>query len=109
MVGIALVMHDAKLEEDLCFNGIIGAGGIRVRSSDPVLPDTDIVLSLAAREEILLSGSVLWAITAGQSSTEFEMGIEAEALIFKEQEAIGHADREALVEEILSRIRRDPL
>jgi hypothetical protein len=84
----------------------ISAGGIRVLSPDPVLPETDIVLSLATREETLLSGSVLWTIEIEPKETTpaFEMGIEAYALILNEQEAIGYADREALVREIVSRV-----
>jgi hypothetical protein len=87
----------------------IGSGGIRVLSPDPVLPETDIVLSLATREQTLLSGSILWAIEVqdGDGAPAFEMGIEAEAFILKEQEAIGHADRESLVREIVSRVRRE--
>jgi hypothetical protein len=84
----------------------ISAGGIRILSPDPVLPETDIVLSLATREETLLSGSVLWTIEVEPKDTApvFEMGIEAYALILNEQEAIGYADREALVREIVSRV-----
>ncbi len=84
----------------------IGIGGIRVISPDPILPETDIALSLATREEILLSGSVLWTIEIQREETppEFEMGIEADAFILKEQEAIGFADRETVVREIISRV-----
>lgn len=90
----------------------IGAGGIRVLSPEPVVPETDIALSLATREETLLSGSILWSIEVEQTQGPpvFEVGIQADAFILKEQEAIGHADREALVLEILSRVReKQPL
>lgn len=85
----------------------ICAGGIRVQSPAPVLPDTDIALSLNTREETLLSGFVLWAIEVAQNEgpPAFEMGIEAEAFILSEHQAIGHAERETLVQEILSRVR----
>lgn len=85
----------------------ICAGGIRVQSPTPVLPETEIALSLDTREETLLKGSVLWAIEVEQKggSPTFEMGIEADAFILTEQKAIGHADGEALVQEVLSRVR----
>lgn len=85
----------------------ISAGGIRVLSPVPVMPETDIALSLATGEETLLSGSILWTIEAEQDGTRsFEVGIEADAFILREQEAIGRADREALVQEILSRVQK---
>lgn len=86
----------------------ISAGGIRVLSPEPVVPETDIALSLSTREETLLSGSILWAVEVQQPQgpPAFEVGIRADAFIIKEQEAIGSADREALVLEVLSRVRK---
>ena len=87
----------------------ICTGGIRVLSPEPLHPETDIAISLATREETLLSGSTLWAIEVDskEGSPAFEVGIEVDAFILKEQEAIGHADREALVREIISRVRKE--
>ncbi len=86
----------------------ICTGGIRVLSPEPVVPETDIALSIATREEILLSGAVQWSVEVEQTdgTPAFEVGIQADAFILKEQEAIGHADRVALVLEILSRVQK---
>jgi hypothetical protein len=86
----------------------ICARGIRVLSPEPVPPETDIALSLDTREETLLSGSIIWTIEFKQEGAPpaFEVGIEADAFILKDQEAIGHTDRETFVQEILSRIQK---
>ena len=45
----------------------ICTGGIRVLSPEPLVPETDIALSLATREEILLSGAVQWSVEVDQT------------------------------------------
>ncbi len=86
----------------------IGAGGIRLISPEPILPETNIALSLATEEETLLSGTILWTleIHVKNSSPVFEVGIEADAFFLKDQEAIGFSDKETVVREILSRVQR---
>lgn len=84
----------------------ISAGGLRIRSPEAVLPETEIVLSLEIEEDTLLSGSVQWTIEIGKKdgTPAFEVGIEANAFIFKDQKAIGHTDRETMLREILTRV-----
>lgn len=86
----------------------ISADGIRIASPEPILPETDIALSLATGEETLLSGAILWALeTASEQNTPlYHVGIEIDSVILKEREAIGFADKEAIVVEILSRVRQ---
>lgn len=85
----------------------ISTSGIRVTSPEPVLPETNIALSLATENETLLSGAVRWAIefTGKDGVPGYEIGIDAHAFILKDREAIGFADREAMVGEIISRVR----
>ena len=84
----------------------ISTAGIRVTSPEPILPDTDVAISLATGEETLLSGAVLWAleIDSRADAPRYEVGIEIDSVILKEHEAIGFADREAIVAELLSRV-----
>ena len=84
----------------------ISINGIRVTSPEPILPETDIALSLATGEETLLSGAILWALETKnkQDVPGYDVGIEIDSVILKDQEAIGFAEKEAIVEEILSRI-----
>lgn len=84
----------------------ICAGGIRVISPQPVQPDTLIALSLDTNSETLLSGMVLWAteVMLEETPVIYEMGIDAHGFILRDQEAIAQADRETMVQEILTRI-----
>lgn len=86
----------------------ISTSGIRVTSPRPVLPETDIALSLATENETLLSGSVLWALefTGNDGAPYYELGIDAHAFILRDREAIGFTDKEATVLEIISRVRQ---
>ena len=84
----------------------ICAGGIRIESPEPVPPELNIALSLATEEETLLSGSILWTleIKSEAGTPLYEIGIEADAFILRDQEAIGFADKVMLVSEILARV-----
>jgi hypothetical protein len=84
----------------------ISAGGIRVLSPEPIPPDTVVALSLNTNSETLLSGYILWVVEYQRENKPplFEIGIESHAFILEEEEAICLADRETLIEEILSRI-----
>ena len=86
----------------------ISTDGIRILSPEPILPETDVALSLATGEETLLSGAVLWAleINGGQEKPSYDVGIEIDSVILRENEAIGFAGKEAIVTEILSRTRK---
>jgi hypothetical protein len=85
----------------------ISTAGIRVTSPEPILPETDIALSLSTGEETLLSGAILWALEINnkQGKPLYDIGIEVDSVILREHEAIGFADKEVLVTEILSRIQ----
>jgi hypothetical protein len=89
----------------------ISAGGIRVIATQPVPPDTVVALSLETTSETLLSGMILWTIEVhlDKQPVVYEMGIDAHGFILREQEAIAQADREAMVQEILSRIPTDSI
>ena len=86
----------------------INTEGIRILSPDPILPETDIALSLAIGEETLLSGAILWVLEVNdkQGMTLYDVGIEIESIILKEQEAIGFAEKEAILTQILTRIQQ---
>lgn len=85
----------------------ISTSGIRIRSPEPVLPETHVALSLATKEETLLSGRTQWALEKKHKDGTlfYEVGIEADAFILKDREAIGITDKEAAVLEILNRIQ----
>lgn len=83
----------------------ISVNGLRVESSDPVLPGTIVAVSLALKEETLLSGNVLWIIEKTRlGKPYYEIGIETHAIILKDMEAIGFPKKSVLVAEILSRM-----
>ncbi|MDX9787400.1 MAG: PilZ domain-containing protein [Desulfobacterales bacterium] len=83
----------------------ISVNGLRVESSDPILPETVVAVALALNEETLLSGNVLWAIEkTRRGKPYYEIGIEIHAIILEEMEAIGFPKKAALVKEILSRL-----
>ena len=86
----------------------ISTAGIRITSPEPILPETDVALSLATGEETLLSGAILWAleIESKKDKPLYDIGIEIDSVILRECEAIGFADKEAIVTEILSRVRQ---
>jgi hypothetical protein len=86
----------------------ISTDGIRITSPEPIFPETDVALSLATGEETLLSGTILWAleIKSKQDAPLYDVGIEVDSVILREHEAIGFVDKEAIVAEILSRIKQ---
>jgi hypothetical protein len=83
----------------------ISIDGLRVESSDPILPETTIAVSLSLKEETLLTGHVLWSLEGERMGHRYyQIGIELQGVILKDQEAIGFPPKEALVQEILSRV-----
>jgi hypothetical protein len=83
----------------------ISVHGIHVTSPDPILPETAVTLSLEdGQEDLLLSGQVLWTLEAVERGKRgFEIGIEITAVILQKMRAIGFAEKEALLNKILSR------
>lgn len=83
----------------------ISVDGIRVESSDPILPETVIAISLALNEETLLTGQVLWSLEGKRLGHRYyQIGIEIESVITKDHVTMGFPPKDALVREILSRI-----
>lgn len=83
----------------------ISVNGLRVESSDPILPETAVAVTLALKEETLLSGNIVWAVEKMTASKPYyEIGIEIHAIIFEEKNAISFPKKAALVKEILSRL-----
>lgn len=85
----------------------ISINGMCVESSESILPETLVAVSLTIGEETLLSGHILWTLARQQSGQiYYQMGIAIEAIILKDLEAIGFPRKAALIREILSRIDR---
>lgn len=85
----------------------ISVNGLRVESTDLVIPETVVVVSLFLKEETLLTGQVLWSLESERMGQRFyQIGIEVHAIILREMEAIGFLQKEALVQEILSRAKQ---
>lgn len=83
----------------------ISIDGLRVESSDPILPETIIAISLSLNEETLLTGQVLWSLEGRRMGHRYyQIGIEIHGVIIKDHESIGFPPKEALVREILSRM-----
>jgi hypothetical protein len=84
----------------------ISACGIRLASPEGIPPETDVALSLITGEEILLSGTVLWAMENPPSENfpSYEVGVEAQAFILRDQEIMSVAGKWTAVRDILSRI-----
>ncbi|MFH0729887.1 MAG: PilZ domain-containing protein [Pseudomonadota bacterium] len=86
----------------------ISIDGLRVESSDPILPETVIAVSLSLKEETLLTGQVLWSLEGQRMGHRYyQIGIEIQGVILKDSQAIGFPPRETLVQEIISRV--DPV
>jgi len=85
----------------------ISTDGIRLNLPEPVLPNTEVALSLDLDEETLLSGTVQWTIETPleDSPLAYQVGIKVHSLILQDMEAIGSADRDELVRKILSRVK----
>jgi hypothetical protein len=82
----------------------ISVHGIHVTSPDPILPETAVALSLEGKEDVQLSGHVLWSLEELQGGKRgFEVGIEITAVIRQKMRTIGFAEKTALLNEILSR------
>lgn len=83
----------------------ISVNGLCVESSESILPETLVAVSLAIGEETLLSGQILWTLARQRSGQiYYQMGIAIQAIILKDLEAIGFPRKATLVQEILSRI-----
>lgn len=88
----------------------ISIDGLRVESSDPILPETVIAISLSLKEETLLTGNVLWSLEGERMGRRYyQIGIEIQGVILKGQEAIGFPPNEVLFQEILSRVDQTPV
>jgi hypothetical protein len=57
------------------------------------------------KEETLLAGNVLWSLEGKRMGNQYyQIGIEIQGVILKDREAIGFPPKEALIQEILSRV-----
>lgn len=87
----------------------ISVDGLRVESSDPILPETVIAISLSLKEETLLTGNVLWSLEGERMGHRYyQIGIQIQGVILKGQEAIGFPPDEVLFQAILSRVDQNP-
>lgn len=86
----------------------ISTDGIRILSPDPILPETDVALSLTTGEETLLSGAILWVLETRdkQGVTLYDVGVEIDSIILNDRKAIGSEEKEAIISEILSRVQQ---
>jgi hypothetical protein len=86
----------------------ISTDGIRILSPDPILPETDIAISLATGEETLLSGTILWVLETNskQEAPLYDVGVEIDSIILRERKAIGFAEKETIIAQILSRVQQ---
>jgi hypothetical protein len=83
----------------------ISIDGLRVESSEPILPETLIAVSLSLKEETLLTGQALWSLEGERMGHRYyQVGIEIQGIILKDQDAIGFPLNETLVQEMISRV-----
>jgi len=83
----------------------ISVEGLRIESARTMGSGTNVAISLQLEEEVLLYGTVIWALDSGQKSHRaYQIGIETYAIVIPEIKAIAFPEKAELVDNILQRI-----
>lgn len=81
----------------------ISQDGVQVECESVIPEGTEIVLSVQLAEETLLKGEVIWSLdTFVDEKMVYLIGMEIEAIVLPEIQAIGLADKAGMVQEIIS-------
>lgn len=81
----------------------IGEEGVQMEADTAVPEGTEVALSLQLAEETLLNGEVVWLLdTYVDDKMICLIGMEIEAIVFPEIQAMGMSDNSQMVQEIIS-------
>jgi hypothetical protein len=81
----------------------IGEEGVQMEADTAVPEGTEVALSLQLAEETLLNGEVVWLLdTYVDGKIICLIGMEIEAIVFPEIQAMGMSDNSQMVQEIIS-------
>ena len=81
----------------------IGEEGVQMEADAAVPEGTEVALSLQLAEETLLNGEVVWLLdTYVDGKMICLIGMEIEAIVFPEIQAMGMSDNSQMVQEIFS-------
>ena len=81
----------------------IGEEGVQMEADTAVPEGTKVALSLQLAEETLLNGEVVWLLdTYVDGKMICLIGMEIEAIVFPEIQAMGMSDNSQMVQEIIS-------
>jgi hypothetical protein len=81
----------------------ISEEGVQMESDTAIPESTEIVLSLQLAEETLLKGEVVWLLdTYVDDKMIYLIGMELEAIVLPEIQAMGMDDRAEMIQKIIS-------
>jgi len=81
--------------------------GIRIQAPRTISSGTNVAISLQFEEEVLLYGTVIWALDSGSKNQQsYQIGIETYAIVIPEIKAISFPEKAELFKEILSRLQK---
>lgn len=81
----------------------ISEEGVQMEADTAVPEGTEVALSLQLAEETLLNGEVVWLLdTYVDGKMIYLIGMEIEAIVFPEIQAMGMSDNSQMVQEIIS-------
>ena len=79
--------------------------GVGIHLEKPMAIGTKVVASLSLDEKIMLRGCVMWILNKpGDNFFNYMAGVEIDAIIYPEIEALGYLEKHLLFEEVLSAI-----
>ncbi|MFC1816629.1 PilZ domain-containing protein [Thermodesulfobacteriota bacterium] len=83
----------------------ISGEGVHLLSPKAIQSGTKVMVSLLIEDEASLSGSVAWILDSYiRGQHVYQIGVEIEAVILPEINAIGFHEKAEMVQEILSRV-----
>ena len=81
----------------------ISGDGIRILSKKAIESGIDVIVSIKIKDEILLHGTVIWAIEFRDDTMHgYKIGIQTYAIVYKDIKAIGFPKKSELLQEILT-------
>lgn len=86
----------------------IGVDGIHVVTTQPIVPGTSVTVTLETAASAYIRGQVIWILETGSSGLPlYHIGIGADAMGIGESSAVGHAEKNRIVQTVLDAVR-DP-
>lgn len=104
-IRVDVVTRDAISMEAIATD--ISSSGLRIQAAQSISPETQVVIFMPLKEEVIFRGKVLWVHdyqTQGRSI--YQMGIQVNVIALPDAKAFELSEREELLEEILAWIKK---